>query len=187
MTKDRLLGRLIAAHPGWAIYDELIQFVEALAFEAVETDYLGNFIISCSQLVFSEADIGVFPSWLPSYVPALRGMKAAHWESTGGFADGFCNCLAERGAVFSPAGNDVELGFPLIDIPEGTYCFQANDSGASFFVNTAQLIIYPNARLRRFQALEALPEFTRICIRQTLNGKPWFEAYSDHIGAGLMD
>jgi hypothetical protein len=94
--------------------------------------------------------------------------------------------LARKGAVFSPAGNDEELGFPLIDVPSDVYYFQSNDSGAQFFVTKNLVMLYPNSDDMCFETLDTLEEFTKKNIQQALAGGRWFKAYAGLKGT-LLD
>jgi hypothetical protein len=182
-----LLDRLTAANPGWREWGELVTLVKTLSFDEVINEYLGKFYTSDRPLVFTDAGArGPWPTWLPKYVPALFGMKADDWEMAGGYADSFCNVPARKGAVFSPAGNDEELGYPLIDVPSDVYCFQSNSSGAQFFLNKKLEMLYPNSADRCFEPLDMLEEFTKKNIRQALAGARWFAAYTDLKGT-LLD
>jgi hypothetical protein len=139
MGNSSLLQRLTRGHPGWDVGDQLISLVKSLDFDYIVCEHLGNFYASGCRLSFSDLRDGVvFPSWLPSYVLALYGMKADYWEMAGGYADSFHGTPARRGGVFSPAGNDQELGFPLFDVPVGVYDFQSNSSGAACNASSAQ-------------------------------------------------
>lgn len=179
MDTKMLIDRLKDANPVWDEWNELLAFVKSLKFECIASDYLGNFYVADDRLCFSElGDEPPWPDWLPSYVPALYGMKADNWEMAGGYAVSFCNQPAKKGAVFSPAGNDADLGYPRIDVPKDVYNFQSNSHGALFFVDKSLRVLYPNSENKRFDELDSLELFTRKNIRQTLNGRPWFEAYS---------
>jgi hypothetical protein len=184
MNKASLLQRLTTGNPGWEEWNELLALVTSLEFEYVASEYLGNHIVSGSRLTFA-AEPFRFPDWLPSYVPALYGMKAAYWENAGGFAQHFNGSLAESGAIFSPAGNDEEFGYPRIDIPAELYHFQSNASGAQFFINKAQQILYPNAEDHCFTILDPMDEFTRKNIQQAVNGREWFDAYPNLKGVAF--
>lgn len=182
-----LIDRLRAANPGWREWGKLITLVKSLSFEEVIDEHLGTFYTSDRPLVFSDpANQNPWPAWLPRYVPALFGLKADDWEMAGGYADSFCNELAVKGAVFSPAGNDEDLGYPLIDVPPDVYTFQSNSSGAQFFVNKKLVMLYPNSEGRCFETLDTLEEFTKKNIRQALAGETWFGAYTDLKGT-LLD
>lgn len=182
-----LVDRLTPTNPSWHEWDELIALVKSLSFESVGNEYLGMFYASDHPLVFAEPKSAPeWPRWFPTYVAALFGMKADGWEMAGGYADSFSNEPAIKGAVFSPAGNDAELGFPLIDVPPGVYNFQSNSSGALFFINQDLDVLYPNSDDKRFEKLDTLEAFTRKNIRQTLKGKPWFQAYPNLKGP-LLD
>lgn len=182
-----LLDRLMAANPGWHEWERLVSVVKTLSFDEVGDEFLGNFYASDRPLVFSEPSTRApWPTWLPRYVPALVGMKAADWEMAGGYADSFYNEPARRGAVFSPAGNDADMGYPLIDVPADVYCFQSNSSGAQFFVNKNLVMLYPNSEGKCFEALDTLEEFTKKNIRQAIAGKQWFAAYAGLKGT-LLD
>ena len=182
-----LNDRLIAANPGWDEWDELLSFVKSLKFKCITSDYMGNFYAAGERLCFSElGQEPTWPDWLPSYVPALYGMKAANWEMAGGYADSFCNQPAKKGAVFSPAGNDAALGYPLIDVPQDVYSFQSNSHGVLFFVSKSLRVLYPNSEDERFDELDTLELFTRKNILQSLKGHPWFDVYSNLKGS-LLD
>jgi hypothetical protein len=184
-----IVDRLTAANPGWREWGKLVTLVKSLSFEIVSNEYLGTFYVSDAhrRLVFADpARQSPWPTWLPSYVPALFGMKAGDWEMAGGYADSFYNKVAVKGSVFSPAGNDQELGFPIIDVPPDVYCFQSNSSGAQFFVNKNLIVLYPNSQDRCFEILDTLEKFTKKNIRQVLSGASWFKAYADLKGT-LLD
>src|SRR5439155_10284764 len=139
-------------NPGWGEWGKLITLVKSLSFDLVEDEHLGSFYSSDHPLTLADpGDRPAWPAWLPTYVPALFGMKADDWEMAGGYADSFCNELAVKGAIFSPAGNDEELGFPLIDIPKDIFNFQSNSGGALFFVNRTLEVLYPNSDDERFE------------------------------------
>ncbi len=187
MNETRIAERLCRLHPGWTEWDDLVALVRSLTFDYLSDEYTGNYHVSGQRLTFREGDNRVnWPAWMPTYVAALYGMKAAHWEMAGGFAEGFDGNPARIGAVFSPAGNDEMLGFPLLEVPEGVYCFQFNSHGASFFINTELHILYPNAAEKRWDLLDTLEEFTKTNIRQTLLSMDWFSAYRD-LKATLLD
>ena len=181
-----LLDRLIAANPGWPEWASLDNLVRTLSFDEVGDEFLGEFYSSNRPLVFAEPGIRArWPTWLPNYVPALFGMKADDWEMAGGYADSFCNEPARQGAVFSPAGNDEAMGYPLIDVPADVYYFQSNNSGAQFFLNRKLEMLYLNSEVKRFETMDTLEEFTKKNIRQALAGGPWFAAYTGLKGAML--
>jgi hypothetical protein len=183
----QLIDRLTVANPGWCEWGNLITLVKSLSFEQVNDEHLGTFYTSDRRLVFSDpAARSPWPDWLPGYVPALFGLKADDWELAGGFADMFCNELAVKGAVFSPAGNDEDLGFPLFDVPPDLYPFQSNSSGGQFFINKDLVMLYPNSVGKCFEMLDTLEEFTKKNIRQALAGVPWFGVYTDLKGT-LLD
>lgn len=168
----KLIDRLTLANPGWREWDDLIALVNSLSFEEVRDEHLGVFYTSGRPLVFSDpAARGSWPVWLPAYVPALFGLKADHWEMAGGYADSFSNKPARKGAIFSPAGNDKDLGSPLIDVPPDVYAFQSNSSGARIFMSKNMMMLYPNSRGKCFERLDTLEEFTKKNIRQVLAGK----------------
>jgi hypothetical protein len=182
-----IVDRLSVANPGWSEWGNLIALVKSLTFETIEDEHLGTFYSSDYPLVFSDpAKRSSWPSWLPLYVPGLFGMKADDWEMAGGYADSFSNELAVKGAIFSPAGNDEQLGYPLIDVAQDVYYFQSNNSGALFFINKKLEILYPNSDNQCFEKLDVLEGFSRTNIRQALRGAPWFEAYGDLKGS-LLD
>jgi hypothetical protein len=182
-----LIDRLTAANPGWDEWDELLVFVKSLTFECIASDYMGNFYAAGDRLCFSDlSEELTWPDWLPSYVPALYGMKADNWEMAGGYADSFCNEPAKKGTVFSSAGNDADLGYPLIDVPKDVFTFQSNSHGALFFVGKSLRVLYPNSEDERFDELDTLEVFTRKNIRHVLEGHRWFEAYSGLKGS-LLD
>lgn len=182
-----LIDRLTAANPGWDEWDQLLTLVRSLQFGSITSDYMGKFSAAGDRLCFSElGEAPTWQDWLPSYVPALYGMKADNWETAGGYADSFTNRPARKGSVFSPAGNDVDLGYPLIDVPANVYTFQSNTHGALFFVSQSLRILSPNSDAERFDELDSLEMFTRQNIRQALAGRPWFEAYRGLAGS-LLD
>lgn len=182
-----IIDRLTGANPGWSEWGKLITLIKSLSFEKVIDKHLGTFYTSDRPLVFSDpADRSPWPTWLPKFVPALFGLKAGDWEMAGGYADSFCNELAVKGAVFSPASNDEELGYPVIDVPPDVYYFQSNNSGAQFFINKNLVILYPSSENTRFETLDTLEEFTKKNIRQALAGESWFDAYADLKGV-LLD
>jgi hypothetical protein len=185
--KTLLVERLTNATPGWTDWRKLIALVKSLDFEQETDEHLGGFFTSTHPLVFSDlVRQPVWPAWLPAYVPALYGMKADDWEMAGGYADSFSNQLAAKGTIFSPAGNDEELGYPLIDVPKDVYNFQSNSSGALFFINKRLDVLYPNSDDECFKKLDTLETFTRKNIRQVLDGKLWFGAY-DGLEGRLLD
>lgn len=189
MSKQELLDRLQEAHPGWDVYDRFLTLVESLDFESFELDHRGTFIASGIRLGFSEHDPQRFawPQWLPRYVPALVGMQADDCEMAGGFADSFSGEQAQRGSVFCYPGEDLELGYPIIDVPADTYPFQNNSHGATFFLSRELDILYPNSKDLRFEVLDSLDNFTKANIEQVLIDKGWFAAYSDTVKGHLMD
>jgi hypothetical protein len=182
-----VIDRLSAANPRWRDWGELITLVKSLTFEEVIDEHLGTFYTSDHPLVFSDpAARNPWPAWLPTYVPALFGMMVDDFGMAGGYADLFCNELAVKGAIFSQAGNDEDLGFPIIDVPPDLYPFQSNSSGAQFFINKHLMILYPNAKGGGFEILDHLEDFTKRNLRQALEGETWFGAYTDLKGA-LLD
>jgi len=183
-----LIDRLTAASPGWGEWSKLIRLVKSLTFTKVDNEFLGTFYTSDYPLVFAESGgRRAWPSWLPPYVAALFGMKADDWEMAGGYADSFYNELAVRGAIFSPAGNDEQLGYPLIDVPQDVYNFQSNSSGALFFINKNLEVLYPNSEHKCFEKLDTLEIFSRKNIDQVLRGQPWFYAYAADVKGMLLD
>jgi hypothetical protein len=189
MINDVLLRRLRNSHPGWDVYDQLLSLVESLDFERIDDETTGTFIASGNRLVFAEHNPRSFdwPDWLPSFVPALYGMKADDYEMAGGFADAFSNVPAKRGSVFNHPYDDQELGYPLIEVPGGTHPFQRNSSGATFFLSQDLQVLYPNSADERFEVLDSLEDFTKTCIKQTLVDAGWFAAYSSSVKGTLMD
>jgi hypothetical protein len=123
---------------------------------------------------------------MPRYVPALYGLQAADAEMEGGYAKHFYGNRARRGAVFSPAANDEDLGYPAFDVPPDIYHFQANQSGALFFINPRNEVLYPDSELRRLVVLEPLEQFTQNAIRAALAGEDWFRTYAAR-AKGLVD
>jgi len=177
MNRQIVIERLVAGHPGWEEWDQLIALARTLRFKRVTCNAMGNGYASGRRLCFADAEDVDFPGWLPSYVPALYGMKADAWDAAGGYADSLSGKPARKGGVFSSAGNDELMGYPLLDVPSGLYLFQSNSSGAVFFIDTALQLWYPNADAERFETLDTLEAFTRTNIQQALNGRRWFEAY----------
>ena len=187
MTKAHLLNRLDAVDPGWPIYRELVRRVEGVDFSELRHEFLGRFLVATVPLVFAQPPARTrWPDWMPRYVPALYGLHGADAEMEGGYARHFHGNLARRGAVFSPAANDEELGFPTFDLPGDVYHFQANRSGALFFVDPSNQVLYPDAGLRRLVVLDSLTEFTQNVIRAALAGADWFHTYADR-AKGLVD
>jgi hypothetical protein len=178
MSKRNLTKRLKTAHPGWKEWDELLDLVSQLKFERVEDEFLGNHLVSGGRLTFA-ADFGdvVFPEWMPPYVPALLGMKADDWEMSGGYAQAFDGRTAVKGQLFSPAGNDAQLGFPVFEVPKDVYPFQYTHSGGTVFINKKLQILFPDAEERKMARLDDLPAFTKNSIAQTVAGRPWTAAY----------
>ncbi len=187
MTKDTLVERLTEVHPGWHEWDSLIELVTSLEFSSVSLEYVGEFLSSGSRLTFaSRPSDQPFPDFVPSYLAAIFGMKVSDAETAGGFAEYLSGAQAKRGALFNPAGLDEMMGYPVFDVPLGTYCFQANSSGASFFINQALEVLYPNSDLAQFSVLDPLDEFARTCIRKAVLGEDWFSAYAERVD-GLID
>ena len=188
MSKSAILKRLTEGHPGWVEWDELISLVRSLQFEVLSDDYLGIFYVSGSRLVFREPPINQkWPVGMPLYVAALLGMKADNWEMSGGYGEAFDGSPARKGAIFSAAGNDELLGFPVLDVPEGVYCFQYNSFGAGFFINADLSVVYPNSEAKRLEVLDSLDIFTKKNLRQVLAGRVWFDANSEGIRKRLLD
>jgi len=176
----QLVDRLTSVNPAWSEWDQLIGLVKSLTFETVRDAHLGTFYVSNQPLVFADpADRSPWPAWLPAYVPALFGMKADEWEMAGGYADSYCNTLSVKGAVFSPAGNDEQLGFPIFEVPQDVFYFQSSSSGALLFVNKKLEILFPGVTHGCLRKLDTLEAFTRKNITQAMVGAPWTEAYHD--------
>jgi hypothetical protein len=184
---QHLTRRLAAADPGWGEWARLVKLVGSLAFRRERDEHLGRgYFAPDHPLAFGDPrDRPGWPEWLPGYVPALFGLKADDWDMAGGYADSFANEVAVRGAIFSPAGNDEELGLPVFDVPDGVFYFQSNHSGAQFFISREPDVLYPNAVDERWDRLDSLERFTRKNIRQVLKGEPWFDAYPDLPGVGI--
>jgi len=187
MSKRALLKRLRSAHPAWKEWDALLELVKELEFHRVEDEFLGNFYESGGRLTFA-ADEGkaAFPDWLPSYVVALLGMKADDWQMAGGYAQAFDGRTASKGRIFSPAGNDEAMGFPVFDVPKETYWFQSTSGGGSIFINKKHHILFPDADERKMTKLDSLDSFTRSSIAQAVAGAPWTAAYPNLAGK-LLD
>src|SRR5688500_17504080 len=101
MSNRALLKRLKDAHPGWDVWDKLIELVKSLKFERIEDEFLGNFFVSGNRLAFeADQDEVEFPKWMPPYVTALLGMKADYWEMAGGYAQAFDGRTASKGQIF---------------------------------------------------------------------------------------
>lgn len=187
MNKEDLLRRLSAADPGWPLWSALVDLVRSLEFEPVALDYVGDYVAAGTRLSFGvPATDHTFLAFAPAYVAALYEMKADDPEMAGGYAGLFNGQLAERGCLFSPAGNDVDMGFPVFDPPPGTFAFQSNASGASFFINRDLQILYPDVAAEFFSVLDSLDTFTQVCIQKVLDGEGWFSAYADRLG-NLVD
>ncbi|MEO1526645.1 MAG: hypothetical protein AAFX06_14510 [Planctomycetota bacterium] len=175
--KQALCKRLVDADPGWPVWAELIRLVSSLEFESVSLEGLGQYVASGTRLSFGVP--GEMPAFIPPYVVALFGMSSDDPEMAGGFADAFDGAVAERGSLFSPAGNDSEMGCPVFDPPSETYPFQSNSSGAVFFLNRALEIVIPNPETFQFDRLDSLDDFAKSCIQSAVDNKDWFEAYSN--------
>ena len=188
MSNAVIIERLSRAHTDWSEWDELIDLARSLKFEFISDEYMGKFYVSGRRLTFRELQEDQrWPAWMPPYVAALYGMKADEWEMAGGYAECFDGNPARQGAVFSPAGNDEMLGFPILEVPAGLYCFQSNSSGALFFIDKQLNVVYPNSIDRRFEVLDSLEVFTKVNIRQVVDGARWFDAYRDKIKGDLLD
>jgi hypothetical protein len=183
MTKRQLIARLRAGDPGWVEYGQPVRLAQSLEFESVDDEFLGAYITAGERLTFAlPAKRQKWPRWIPPYVPALLGMKAADCESTGGFAATFDGTRSKPGALFSVLGNDEEQGLPLIKVPRDIYPFQENSSGALFHISSSGDVFYPNADTKTFQRLDALETFTKKNLVQAVKGEPWFDAYPDVTG-----
>ena len=186
MKDASVIDRLAASDPGWEEWTQLISLVNSLDLVFVETDYMGSFYSAGERLSFAQPEQpDSWPDWIPQYVSALYGMKADHWENAGGYAESFDGSHALPGHVFSPAGNDEELGFPMIDVPSNTFAFQSNSNGAMFFVNSSLDVIYPDLNGECFKLADSLEQFTRRNIQQTINGEQWFRIYENRINGTL--
>lgn len=187
MNTEQLIDRLTNADPGWPEWKQLLSLVRSLDFESIELEYLGTYHSAGSQLTFSEPLHSItWPDWIPSYVPALLGMKSGMAEEAGGFADSFYGEPAQRGTLFSPAGNDEELGYPLIDVPPNVFPFQMNYCGALFFVNTDRAVLYPCVNDECLKELDTLEQFTRRNIDCALSQNNWYSSYA-HLDLDLID
>jgi hypothetical protein len=187
MNKRNLTKRLQAAHPGWKEWDKLLELVKELKFDLVEDEFLGNFLVSGARLTFeADQDEVKFPDWMPAYVPALLGMKADDWDKAGGYAQAFDGRTAEKGKIFSPAGNDEAMGFPVFAAPTGTYWFQSTPGGGSIFINKKLQILFPDADARKMAKLDDLPAFTKNSIARAVANQPWTAAYGELAGK-LLD
>lgn len=91
-----------------------------------------------------------------------------------------------KGAIFSPAGNDKALGYPLIDVPPGVYAFQSNSSGGRIFMSEDMVMLYPNPSVKCFERLDTLEEFTKKNIQQALAGEKWSDGFNNLKGM-LLD
>ena len=185
-NKEELLNALVEADPGWDEWSELIALVETLDMKLVEEEYLGQYIAEGSRLCFGPIDEYEWPDWIPSYVPAIRGMKADEPMMAGGYADVFDETCTVRGSVFVPGGVDTQIGFPEFDVPEGIYNFQCNSSGALFHVDKSLNVLAPNSKKKRLEVIDSLEVFTRKNIRQTLIGESWFKLY-DNLPSIFLD
>ena len=187
MSKRNLTKRLQAAHPGWKQWDELLELVKQLDFERIDDEFLGNHYVSGGRLTFA-ADQGdvVFPDWMPAYVSALLGMKASEWEMAGGYPQAFDGRTTEKGKIFSPAGNDEAMGFPVFAVPNETYWFQSTPGGGSVFINKKLQILFPDAEDRKMAKLDDLQAFTKKSSAQTVASRPWTAAHGELSGK-LLD
>lgn len=181
MNKEDLIEHLTVADPGWTVWASLVDLVRSLDFTLTSDEYLGDFIASGTRLSFGILpDDRHMPEFAPLYVSALFDMKADDPETAGGYA---C-CLnfqevAKRGALFSPAGNDADMGYPVFDPPPDTYRFQTNRSGAVMFLNRDLEVVCPNSASKSFTVLDTLDTFTQVCIQHVLDEEDWFVAYAD--------
>lgn len=188
MNKQTLVDRLLTANPGWRVWESLVDLVRSLDFAETRDEYLGDFLAAESRLSFAalQKDKRI-PDFVPPYVSALFGMQADDPETAGGYA----GCLhfselAQRGALFSPAGNDGDMGYPVFDPPPETYLFQTNSSGGVIYINRDLKVVCPSVASQEFISLDALDTFTQKCLQKALDGDDWFTAYAD-IAGDLID
>lgn len=180
MDKSVLLSSLRAGNTGWSEWQELVELVEKLEFEYVEIEYLGQFLAAGDRLAFGVVPGDLeWPAWIPPYVRLLYGLKTGDLEMAGGYADAFMTEPTQPGSVFSQAGNDGDLGYPLLSVPPNVFPFQTNESGALFHLSRDLDVLYPDVDRESLSRLDGLASFTRVNIRQAILGKSWFCAYSD--------
>ena len=168
VDKTLLITRLQVADPDWPEWEELIQLVESRAFELVDDEFLGAWLVSDSPLSFSVSARVPWPEWMPPYVPALYGMKADTYQMAGGYAFAFSGATTERNAVFT-SGDDDDLGFPVFDPPPDVYPFQENESGALFHINKELDMLYPHMKSASLKVLDLRGEYGRETTFQVLN------------------
>ncbi|MHC2068786.1 hypothetical protein ACYFX5_15065 [Bremerella sp. T1] len=176
MMKQHLLERLTHANPGWPVWDELIGLVVSLDFEPVVIEYLGDFLVSGTRLCFGVPEMTA--EFIPPYVSALHGMKCDDPEIAGGYADAFTGEMATEGSLFSPAGTDEAMGYPIFTPPPKTYAFQSTPSGAVFYLNRMLEVTAPSTETESFELVDTLEDFTQHCIRCVLENESWSAAYA---------
>lgn len=186
MHQDALVRRLKEADPGWPEWKRLIDLVRSLSFSSISDEHLGTYLAAGDRLTFAVPPPILWPAWVPTYVPALFGMKAAEYEWAGGYAAAFDGRYSQAGKVFSCGPPDAELGFPPIPVPADCHPFQCNAKGALFHLDAKLKVRYPDARRGQMSVLDTLEAFTRKNLDEALGGRPWFRAY-DGLQADLVD
>jgi hypothetical protein len=187
MPQIDLVDRLERTDPGWPEWNQLIDLARSLTLQFVADEYLGNFVTAGSRLTFAvPAEQSTSPAWLPPYVRALVGLKAAEYAVEGGFGDAFTGETTQEGFAFAGHVPDEQLGYPVISVPSACFHFQRNESGALFHVNSRLEILFPDASRCEFRVLDTLEAFTQKNIRMALEGRPWFRAYAQ-IDADILD
>lgn len=188
-TKATFVSRLTAADPGWPEWARLVELAESLPLSVIEDEYLGSYLTVCPSdpdspdsgpgrlTLAAPREDGFWPGWLPAYVAALSGLKAADYSLSGGYADAFTGEPTKPGYAFAGGVPDEQLGFPVLPVPPECYPFQYNASGALFHITSSLEVLYPDASRGRFVVLDPLEAFTRKNIQQALAERLWFHAY----------
>ncbi|TWT39297.1 hypothetical protein [Blastopirellula retiformator] len=184
---SHLHERLRDSNPGWAEWHALLQLVESLTFQQINDEYLGTFFAAGDRLCFSALDADrSFPAFVPAYVASLYGLKADEYEMAGGYAIELSHEPAIRGSLFSPLGNDADLGYPEIDPPPGTFPFLTTNTGASLFLTSNLQVVFPDAEKETFATLDDLKTFTRRSIQAAVENRNWTSFYEQQLG-NLID
>jgi hypothetical protein len=178
MKTAELLRRLAAADPGWTEWAGLVALAESLPMRAVTVKHVGTFLTARGRLTFA-APGRVWPGWVPPYVAALDGLKAANPDMAGGYADAFTGRPTSPGKVFNGSIPDASIGLPALAVPPGCYPFQFTPQGTLVHLTDGLEVLFPDANNERLSPLGSLEAFTRANIRQAVAGEPWAGAYPD--------
>ncbi len=179
--------RLKNANPGWQTWTKLLAPADELDFEFIKNEFLGDYLQSDNRLCFANPNETQWPTWIPSYVTALYGLKADHHEMAGGFAESFYGSMTVKGNVFCEGPSDELLGYPEFDIPDGIYTFQSNSSGALFHLNEDLKVLAPNSEKECLVEMDSLEDFTKRNIEQALKNGNWFSEYEGKLEGTLLD